>query len=171
MVALLALGVRAAAGQQAPPDRQRYPLPQSPLPNPTQPALNQAMRYPLPAAGPVLPPWSAATPTAIPAAGQAQVPAGAPVAAANAQIGPQPVLFEPGQIVARVGDKTILYGDVAPTVNMILASPLAKVQKEAERQVLEARSEAERQAIKARSEAERQAIEAQREAVTKAIVQ
>jgi PPIC-type PPIASE domain len=128
IVVLLALGVRAAAAQQAPPDGQRYPLPQAPVTNPAQPVLNQAMRYPLPAIG------------------QPQLP---PVAPASAQIGPQPVLFEPGQIVARVGDKTILYGDVSPTVNMILAPPLAK----------------------AKNEAERQAIEAQREAVTRNIVQ
>jgi parvulin-like peptidyl-prolyl isomerase len=58
-------------------------------------------------------------------------------------------LFAPAQIVARVGDKTILYGDVAPTVNLILAPILAK----------------------AKSQAERDAIEAQREALTKNIVQ
>lgn len=62
---------------------------------------------------------------------------------------PQAVLFAPGQIVARVGDKSILYGDVAPTVNLIMAPILAK----------------------AKSDAERQAIEAQRETLTKNIIQ
>src|SRR5262245_4898199 len=153
MVALLALGVRAADGQQVPPDGARYPLPQGPVSNSPQPGANQVMRYPLPTNG------------------QPSMPPGAPVAPASAQLVPQPVLFEPGQIVARVGDKTILYGDVSPTVNMILAPPLAKVRSEAERQSREARSEAERQAIKARSEAEQTGIEAQREAVTRTIVQ
>lgn len=79
----------------------------------------QTYRYPLPTAQP--PP---------PIAEQPQPAANQPP--------PQAVLFQPGQIVARVGDKTILYGDVAPTVNLILA--LTK--NEAERQALEAQHEA-----------------------------
>lgn len=79
----------------------------------------QTYRYPLPTAQPP------------PIAAQPQP------TAAN-QPPPQAVLFQPGQIVARVGDKTILYGDVAPTVNLILA--LTK--NEAERQALEAQHEA-----------------------------
>ena len=62
---------------------------------------------------------------------------------------PQRVLFAPGQIVARVGDKTILYCDVAPTVNLIMAPVLAK----------------------AKSDAERESIEAQRETLTKNVIQ
>jgi len=71
--------------------------------------------------------------------------------AAIGQIAPPPmvqsgeVLFEPGQIVGRVGNKTILYCDVAPTVNMIIAQ--------------------------ARSPAEREALQAQREALTKNVIQ
>jgi hypothetical protein len=45
---------------------------------------------------------------------------------------PQAVLFAPGQIVARVGDKTILYCDVAPTVDLILAPIFAKAKNQAE---------------------------------------
>ena len=67
----------------------------------------------------------------------------------EAPLPPQAVLFAPGQIVARVGDKTILYCDVAPTVNLILEPILAK----------------------AKSQAERDAIEAQRENLTKNIIQ
>lgn len=50
---------------------------------------------------------------------------------------PQPTLFAPGQIVARVGDKTILYGDIAPTVSMIMAPELAKAQTPADRDMIE----------------------------------
>ena len=51
---------------------------------------------------------------------------------------PQAVLFAPGQIVARVGDKSILYCDVAPIVNMRLGPLLAKAKGPAERQAMEA---------------------------------
>jgi hypothetical protein len=101
----------------------------------------EALRYPLPvpAGVPAGPP---APPNSEPFQG-AQVAAFAPVPAAQA------VVFQPGEIVARVGDKTILYGDIAPTVNMQLEPALAK----------------------ARSAEERDAIEAQRGALTKFIVQ
>jgi parvulin-like peptidyl-prolyl isomerase len=148
---LLTFAVRAAWSQQQIPDgprgnpyapqpNQPYAPPSNlvprsgppyPLPPPPQPTINQALRYSLPNTGPALPPA---------AAPQAQAP---PAAA------PQAVLFQPGQIVARVGDKTILYADVAPTVEMILVPVLAK----------------------AKSDAERESIEAQREALTKSIVQ
>lgn len=42
----------------------------------------------------------------------------------------QSVLFRPGQIVARVGDKSILYADVAPSVNIIMALVLERAKKE-----------------------------------------
>ena len=96
--------------------------------SPAQPPT-QALRYPLPGGGPM------------PAAGVPQ-PQVAPAVQQPAP--PQAVLFQPGQIVARVGDKTILYGDVAPTVNLIIAL--------------------------SRSDAERQAIEAQREAMIKVVI-
>ena len=103
------------------------------------PAVNQTRRYPLP--------------NAVPAANIApppvQPPPATPAPPAEAPLPPQAVLFAPGQIVARVGDKTILYGDVAPTVNLIMSPILAK----------------------AKSQGERDAIEAQREALTKNIIQ
>ena len=51
--------------------------------------------------------------------------------------------------MARVGDKTVLYCDVAPTVNLIMAPVLAK----------------------AKSDAERESIETQREALTRNVIQ
>lgn len=97
---------------------------------PIQPAQppTQTLRYPTGMDASV-------PPVAMPPLGQ--VPAGPPAPSSS-------VLFQPGQIVARVGDKTILYGDVAPTVNLILA--LTK------------------------NEAERQAIEYQKEALVKSLV-
>lgn len=58
-------------------------------------------------------------------------------------------LFQRGQTVAIVGDKYILYGDVAPTVDLILWPYLAK----------------------ATSDAQRQAILAQREPLTRSVLQ
>jgi parvulin-like peptidyl-prolyl isomerase len=94
------------------------------------------LHYPLPGVQP-------SPPMAQPFAGPAQVAAFAPAPP------PQAVIFQPGEIVARVGDKTILYGDVAPTVNMILEPALAK----------------------AKGAADRDAIESQRPALTKHFVQ
>jgi len=54
----------------------------------------------------------------------------------------QSVLFAPGQIVARVGDKSILYADVAPTVNIILGLAMDKAKTDAERKSLETQREA-----------------------------
>jgi PPIC-type peptidyl-prolyl cis-trans isomerase-like protein len=102
---------------------------------PAQPPVNQSLRYPLPSAAPPVqqPP--------------APVVAPPPIVAPQPQSPPRPqaVLFAPGQTVARVGDKTILYGDVAPTVNLVIAL--------------------------ARSDAERQALEYQREALTRSVLQ
>lgn len=47
-------------------------------------------------------------------------------------------MFAPGQIVGRVGDKTILYCDVAPIVDMRMAPLLAKAKSPAEREAMEA---------------------------------
>jgi hypothetical protein len=78
-----------------------------------------------------------------------QVPPPMPAGEAIAPSADEPVLFQPGQIVGRVGDKTILYCDVSPTVSMILTPLLAKV----------------------KSQAERDAIESQRELLTKNVIQ
>jgi len=43
-------------------------------------------------------------------------------------------VFRPALIVARVGDQYIFYGDVAPTVEMMIDSALVKAKSEAERQ-------------------------------------
>jgi hypothetical protein len=167
----MALAVRAALAQQPPsgaqrgdpysqqfqppsyqpsPSVPRYPLPPAtyaqPGVQPQPPAVNQTLRYPLPAAGTLPPspaPAAQVTRSAAPTSGPQQA-SFAPAAGS-----PQRVLFAPGQTVARVADKTILYCDVAPTVNLIMAPVLAKAQ----------------------SEAERESIETQREALTKNVVQ
>jgi len=158
--ALLALVVRAALGQQPYPMVPRGdPYAQQPQSDPPayqpaqaqwqQPAPNQALRYPLPTA-PSLPPVVPAS--AIRAAQNPSVPAApptAPLAPPAWTPPPQAVLFAPGHIVAGVGDKSILYCDVAPTVNLIMAPVLAK----------------------AKSEAEREALESQREMLTKNVIQ
>jgi hypothetical protein len=99
-----------------------------------QPPVNES-RYSLPATAPPVqqPP--------------APIVAPPPIVAPGPQVPPRPqaVLFAQGQTVATVGDKTILYCDVAPTVNLVIAL--------------------------ARSDAERQALEYQREALTRSIVQ
>jgi parvulin-like peptidyl-prolyl isomerase len=119
---LLALAVRAAFGQQYGPQyvRQYSAPPASP---PASGPVNQAMRYPLPSE-PTMPMQAAA-----PAAEQGA----APIAES-----PPGDLFLRGQTVAIVGDKFILYGDIAPTVSLILAPLLAKVRSQAERDAIEA---------------------------------
>jgi hypothetical protein len=140
--------------QSAPP-ATRYPLPpQGQIPLPAQqntppqqyqqvqqaaPGLpNQTLRYPLPQ------PQSAANAQNAYSAGQLQS-SGAPavqpannIVAATTESVQQGELFKPGQIVARVGDKTILYADVAPTVEMRLQGILDKAKTPEQRQALEA---------------------------------
>jgi parvulin-like peptidyl-prolyl isomerase len=136
IAALFALALRAADAQQfaptGPPRRDPY-VPQV-QPPPAVP--NQSLRYPLPTVGPA-PNSQPQSPTAI---------NGPPVIAPATSMAPittapplqQAVLFAPGQIVARVGDKTILYADVAPIVAMRLEPFLAKARNPAERQAMEA---------------------------------
>jgi parvulin-like peptidyl-prolyl isomerase len=45
-------------------------------------------------------------------------------------------VFKPAQILARVGDQFIFYGDVAPTVEMMLDSAMVRAKSEAERQAI-----------------------------------
>jgi hypothetical protein len=160
VAALFALSVRASTAQQyAPGGRSdpyapqyqpapaspgpaggRYPLPQqsagpsAPVPQGNyvqpggqspSPAVNQTLRYPLPGPGSVAPPPNQTA--------RAPATAASAVASVAPALPPQAVLFAPGQIVARVGDKTILYCDVAPTVDLILAPYLAKAKSQAER--------------------------------------
>jgi len=138
---------------QAAPSQQ----PQAPQTQPQQPGANQSLRYPLPnvPAGGPQPPAQQAPPQQPPAPvinAPVNNPTAPPFSAApvtpatsisplNPPIAPQPVLFAPGQIVARVGDKSILYCDVAPTVNMIMAAALAKASSDAERRQLEMQRE------------------------------
>lgn len=160
-----ALGVRAAHGQPgtvigergdpyaptpvtlpaAPQDPNRYPITvqqpafrfQQPGPPVSQPPAPQQagdpQRYPLHAPnGP---------PAGQPSAGYAQRPnLGPPPSAAQPSAPPAQVpgeLFQPGQIVAIVGDQFILYGDVAQTVNQMLEPAIAKAKTEAERREIE----------------------------------
>lgn len=172
-IVIVALALRVADGQQFQPGAQpaavprdpyapqyqpppphavgqpadlRYPLPQQPAgayappPSQAQPGFNQTLRYPTPpqVGVPASPPL--AVPTASPPAG----PQPASFSPAVTSPPAQPVLFQRGQIVARVDNKTIFYGDVAPTVNLILDL--------------------------ARNPEERAAIEANRETVTRNFV-
>ncbi|HEX5106563.1 MAG TPA: peptidyl-prolyl cis-trans isomerase [Pirellulaceae bacterium] len=138
---ILALGVRAASGQQ--PDPNRYPITvqqptfrfgqnpvpgaaQAPMPGPMQPATaapTESLRYPLPEpAGPPSPLVTAEprTPNTEP---QLPIPKGE--------------LFEPGRIIATVGDKFILYGDVSPIVNQLLQPMLDKATNPLEQHEIE----------------------------------
>jgi parvulin-like peptidyl-prolyl isomerase len=162
VAALFALSARAGTAQQPAPGRSdpyapqyqsaavnsgaadgRYPLPQQSFAQPNNqpppnaqsppPAVNQTLRYPLPRPGSVAPP---PTPPA-----RAPATTASAVSAAPPALPPQAVLFAPGQIVARVGDKTILYCDVAPTVDLILAPYIAKTKSQAERDAMEANRE------------------------------
>ncbi len=137
---------------QQPPQQQAYPqqpYPQQPAPNQNIP--NQSLRYPLPPNAPNPQARSQATGqlapivtpqtvqrAAPPAAARSVQPATNYVAASAQPVQPTGVLFAPGQIMAQVGDKSILYADVAPTVNMRLEPILAKARNEAERQAMEA---------------------------------
>jgi parvulin-like peptidyl-prolyl isomerase len=131
----VALTLRAAAAQQFQPGGQRRD-PYSPPPA-GQPAVNQSLRYPLPpqTSAPPIPPLA---PNNGPPPDATQRASYGPATIAPPQ---QPVPFQRGQIVARVGDKTIFYGDVAPTVNLIIEPVLAKAKSDEERQAIEANRE------------------------------
>jgi hypothetical protein len=146
----------------------RYPLPQAPLspapPNAAQPAQpqpaqvwpaqaaappgqnapvqNQTLRYPLPQPQPAVNAQNAFNTAQTQGVPQSpNTPAVQPannIVAAAAEPAQQGELFKPGQIVARVGDKTILYADVAPTVEMRLQLILDKVKSPEQRQAMEA---------------------------------
>src|SRR5262249_43199091 len=125
---------------------------------PPLPPVNQALRYSVPAAGgmpapapPVTQPAPVAQGPMVPAAGPPGFAGPIPNTSAPPVGAPQPdysppksqaVLFQPGQIVARVDDKTILYCDVSPTVNLIMEPLLAKAKSAAERDSLESQREA-----------------------------
>lgn len=116
---------------------QRYPLPATapqnslinPPINPPQqrqyaPTVNPpGVVYPPPGTAPNTTP-----PAAQPFAGQA--PPSPPAAAEKA-------LFQPGQIVATVGNQYILYGDVLPITNQLIESELAKTNSKQQRAEIE----------------------------------
>lgn len=133
IAALFALALRAADAQQftptGPPRRDPY-APQVQPP----PATNQSLRYPLPTT-PAAP--NAQPPVPIVTTPPVVTPVTSMAPIANQPLAPQAVLFAPGQIVGRVGDKTILYADVAPIVAMRLEPFLAKARSPAERQAME----------------------------------
>src|SRR5436190_7887518 len=132
---LFALAVRAVVAQQPAfngPQRSDPYAPQSQQP----PVPNQALRYPLPTAGPAPNAQSQAAANVASPPVVTAVTSMAPIT--TPPIRPQAVLFAPGQIVARVGDKTILYCDVAPIVNLRLEPYLAKARSPEERQAMEA---------------------------------
>ena len=126
----LALGLRAADGQQPGPYGPRYPLPQNQQPQIQQP------QYP-PGQG-QFPPQTAPQYQQQPPPYQ-QFPQPAPTFAGQPQqaafnVPPPPVeVFKPAEIMARVGDQFIFYGDVAPTVDMMLDGALVKAKSDAER--------------------------------------
>jgi hypothetical protein len=134
IAALLALSVRAVNAQQAAPYGVPRHDPYAPQAQPP-PVPNQSLRYPLPVNGPApgaqQPPAGVTGPPVV-------MPATSMTPITNPPLAPQAVLFAPGQIVARVGDKTILYADVAPIVRLRMEPFLAKARNPAERQAMEA---------------------------------
>ena len=97
----------------------RYPLPSAPIPAPA-PVAEQR---------PSAPPSPAEQQAATEASTQNQPPDSAVTAASGD-------FFKPGQVMAIVGNQFILYGDVAFTVNQVLA-PIAAQVREEEREQFE----------------------------------
>ncbi|QDU28166.1 peptidylprolyl isomerase [Anatilimnocola aggregata] len=102
----------------------------------------QQFNPPLPQAVPpqTAPPQAAAPPAGVkrPDAVSLVIPGYDPLASSpNAKLPEGAALYQPSQIVATVGNQYILYGDVEPTVNQMLAPVLAKIRTDAERQELE----------------------------------
>ncbi|MDX1946039.1 MAG: peptidylprolyl isomerase [Pirellulaceae bacterium] len=122
--AVLALALRAATAQVAPP--QTAPAergdPYAPRGGATE------ARYPLP--GPAVAPGPGSYAAPPPAYGPApQPPASTNLPPPSASSPPAAAgeFFEPTKIMATVGDQYIFYGDVAPLVNMILEPYRAKM--------------------------------------------
>src|SRR5439155_2862992 len=132
---LFALAVRSASGQQPTPIGPQRGDPYAPQVQ-SPPVPNQSLRYPFPTTGPA--PSVPSQPATNVAAPPVISPVNSTAPITTPPLSPQAVLFAPGQIVARVGDKTILYCDVAPTVNLRLEPFLAKARNPAEREAMEA---------------------------------
>jgi hypothetical protein len=163
--AILPLAVRAAVGQYAPfpgqrgdpysplgPQgqiQQRYPLPPPPRlgpppPEPAAPANQSPSRYP-----PPQPPIREPQPQPQQAGYTPSLPRLPGPAAGPSAALPTSELFQQGEVVATIGNQFVLYGDVAPTVDQILAPYAAQVVADSDRQELEkARAAVTRQVIR-----------------------
>lgn len=135
------------------------PVVDSPSHSASQPAtevIGPAQRYPLRTPPPAAPKLTIADDLSLPgepdAATSAQVTATSPLES-SAFSPPTPIvppgsgapageIFKPGQIVAQVGDQIILYGEVVPLVNQMLAPHLQKAATRAERQEILSQREA-----------------------------
>jgi parvulin-like peptidyl-prolyl isomerase len=110
------------------PAGQRYPLPTA---TPLQPQYAPPAYPPrgvAPTSNPPIEPPSGSQPIA------GQLPAGQPPAGQPAA---EQALFQPGQIVATVGNQYILYGDVLPITNQLIESELAKATSPQQREEIE----------------------------------
>ena len=150
LMAASGLAGRASAQTYGPAvDNGRYPLPQvqpsaqpsSQSPQPTPPA-----QQPKPQFTPV-PSYEPGAPGYAPDGPPQRYPLNRPPAIASVTDDPDPAtivpnepqaqpsgdLFEPAQILAIVGDQYIFYGDVAPTINQVLAPIVNKAQTPGEK--------------------------------------
>jgi hypothetical protein len=80
-----------------------------------------------PAHGQQFPPGAGAPPPQFPQQAAYNLPPPAPMP-------PPAEVFKPAQIMAIVGDRYIFYGDIAPTIEMMIDSALVKAKTEADRQ-------------------------------------
>lgn len=119
----------APGAQQSRPgvDNGRYPLPQAP-------GMQPPPAFQPPAMPAVVPAVAALN---VPAQGQVPAPGQAAVAPALREPVVRTNLFQPGVTVARVGDRCIFYGDIAPTVSMELDAMASKAQTAADREEIE----------------------------------
>lgn len=125
-----------AAGMQQPPQYQpqyQQQYPQQPVQTQYQPANPQA-GYPLPNQGPI-PGQGAYQASAAPA-----MP-GAPATGVPVTRPPSVNMFQPSQIVARVGNHYILAGDVDAIVNQMIGPAIAKAKTDQEREAIESSRE------------------------------
>jgi hypothetical protein len=141
-----ATGLSQIASAQVQGTRAAAPIVASPLPSAQAPVRPQ---YPQRATSPPAPRLTIAG-ESLPEqqASATSTPLGPPPLSLPAQAPPQDGLapapgdlFAPSQIVAQVGDQIILYGDVAPMVNQVLAPHLAKARTRFDRSEIEAQRE------------------------------
>lgn len=159
------------APQFAPPGQQ--PPPQFAPPPQFGPA-NQPFAQPQPAAPAFAPPGQP-----FPSPPIANPPVNAPTApfipgydpsAASSNVNSEfaRTLFQPSQIVATVGNQYILYGDVEPTVNQMLAPALAKASQAEKAQIEAVRPRLTQQIVRQQVESKLLYLEFEREIEAKA---